>query len=276
MHGIGNTGKELNTHHMKLDDYTSQYQNTGDKNDEIYLEFIKKTDTIAYLKEHRDYIQANKLGFGDRAFHYMWFLLLNKLSENKETLHMLEIGVYKGQVVSLWELISKNENITANVSAITPLEGKPPTKNKLVKFIRYVLSKEYRMDVRAGNFYENLDYIDIIKKLFAKFNLNFDKVDLNKGFSTDPEIIRKFSTAKVDLLYIDGDHSYEGALSDIINYSERINKGGYLVMDDASFYLPGSVFWKGYKSVADACEAIDKNTFVNVLNVAHNRVYQRI
>jgi predicted O-methyltransferase YrrM len=156
------------------------------------------------------------------------------------------------------------------------LEGKPPTKNKLVKFIRYVLSKEYRMDVRAGNFYENLDYIDIIKKLFAKFNLNFDKVDLNKGFSTDPEIIRKFSTAKVDLLYIDGDHSYEGALSDIINYSERINKGGYLVMDDASFYLPGSVFWKGYKSVADACEAIDKNTFVNVLNVAHNRVYQRI
>jgi hypothetical protein len=49
-------------------------------------------------------------------------------------------------------------------------------------------------------------------------------------------------------------------------------------MDDASFNLPGAEnneYWKGHKSVSDACDIIPDLGFKNVLNVGHNRIYQK-
>jgi predicted O-methyltransferase YrrM len=36
----------------------------------------------------------------------------------------------------------------------------------------------------------------------------------------------------VDILFIDGDHSYNGALNDFINYSPMVSPGGYVIFDD--------------------------------------------
>lgn len=37
---------------------------------------------------------------------------------------------------------------------------------------------------------------------------------------------------KLDLLFIDGDHTYEGARADFDNYSKFVNTGGYVVLHD--------------------------------------------
>lgn len=47
-------------------------------------------------------------------------------------------------------------------------------------------------------------------------------------------------------------------------------------MDDASYYLEGSVYWKGHEEVSKACESIENLGFKNILNVGHNRVYEKV
>lgn len=39
-------------------------------------------------------------------------------------------------------------------------------------------------------------------------------------------------TNKIDLLFIDGDHSFDGVLADFNTYSDLVNIGGYIVFDD--------------------------------------------
>ena len=37
---------------------------------------------------------------------------------------------------------------------------------------------------------------------------------------------------KIDILFIDGDHSYSGVLNDFMLYERLVRKGGYIVFDD--------------------------------------------
>ena len=42
-------------------------------------------------------------------------------------------------------------------------------------------------------------------------------------------------TDPLDLLFIDGDHSYEGALADLRGFAPRLKKGGWLAMHDFTY-----------------------------------------
>jgi alpha-D-ribose 1-methylphosphonate 5-triphosphate synthase subunit PhnG len=64
-------------------------------------------------------------------------------------------------------------------------------------------------------------------------------------------------------------------MADIEHYAPKIIPGGWLVMDDAAYGLPGTSFWKGYETVARACLRLPDLGFDNVLNVGHNRVFER-
>jgi hypothetical protein len=57
------------------------YQNTSHFNDNLHEEFTKLTLNHDFLSKHRKYIEKNQLGFGDTAFHYMWFLLIKHIAE---------------------------------------------------------------------------------------------------------------------------------------------------------------------------------------------------
>lgn len=48
--------------------------------------------------------------------------------------------------------------------------------------------------------------------------------ELKKGLETH--------TDKIDIFFIDGDHSYEGVLADFYIYKELVASGGYIVFDD--------------------------------------------
>jgi hypothetical protein len=262
---------------MNLEEFINEYSNTEIKNDYIYKRFTELVGSVEFLAEHRNYIEENKLGFGDRAFHYMWYLVLDYLFRSRSKPSLLEIGVYKGQVISLWSLIAKQLNQESDISCITPLTGNKAPRSKFLYYLKYLTSKKFRSSSRSGNFYEDEDFYKIIVSLYDQFDIPA-LFNLYRGLSTDKKILTELKLKKYDLVYIDGDHRRHIVEQDIKNFAPKINYGGFLVMDDAAYYLPGgenNLYWKGHQSVSDACEIIPAFGFVNVLNVGHNRIYQR-
>lgn len=55
---------------------------------------------------------------------------------------------------------------------------------------------------------------------------------LIKYYSTDPAAIAAATDLSIDLLIIDGDHSYEGVKFDFDNYFPLLQPGGYVIFDD--------------------------------------------
>ena len=71
-----------------------------------------------------------------------------------------------------------------------------------------------------------------------KYNVNNYDSKVIKGNSKNVETLEKvkdFFPDGIDLLFIDGDHSYDGITKDFNIYFPLVNKNGYIVFDD---YLP--------------------------------------
>lgn len=263
-----------------LKHYSETYSNTAENNDFIWEHFKEKVNENPLLKKHRDYVEEKQAGFGDRSFHYMWYLLLKDLKEKKSEISCLEIGIFKGQVISLWALIAKEIGLKADITGISPLEGNYPN-NSLFRnyYIRKLLSymvPSIRRDFADGNIHIQEDFMAHIEKMFANSGLDLKEVNLIKGYSNDEKIASQVQDKAFDIVYIDGDHSYKVCKEDLDNYAKLVNVGGYLVMDDAANFNPGTKFFKGIMEVSKACEEIDATVFKNILNVGHNRVYERI
>ena len=260
---------------MSIDPFIEEvnsYKNEGPINEKVHQRFTIKMGDIAWLNEHRGFIETNKYGFGDKAFHWMWYLIISHLAQRNPQIQALEIGVFKGQVVSLWQLIANKIGSNIDIVGISPFEGNFTAPANFLGKIKLRIQAR----INRGNLYQNEDYLQLVTLLFERFNLSMENVRLIKGYSNDVSIYSQLDSASLDLLYIDGDHSYQGSLSDIKNYGPKLKPGGLLVMDDASFYLPGNGFYKGYKSVADACAILPQLGFSNILNVGHNRVFRKI
>ena len=54
------------------------------------------------LRAHRAYFETGKRGFGEPAFHVLWYLLFREFPPES----FLEIGVYRGQTLSLAALLA--------------------------------------------------------------------------------------------------------------------------------------------------------------------------
>nr|WP_294900124.1 class I SAM-dependent methyltransferase [uncultured Pedobacter sp.] len=263
-----------------LNYYVETYKNTAENNDFIWEHFKEEVDRNPLLKNHRDYVEEKQAGFGDRCFHYMWYLLLQDLKERKDEISCLEIGVFKGQVISLWALVSKNIGLKNKITGISPLEGNYPNnglfRNYYIKKLLSYIVPSIRRDFADGNIHIQEDFIAHIEKMFDNSGLDLKEVNLIKGYSNDENIASQVQNQKFDIVYIDGDHSYKVCKEDLDNYAKLVKPNGYLVMDDAANFNPGTKFFKGIMEVSKACEEIDAQVFKNILNVGHNRVYQRI
>lgn len=252
------------------------YENTAEHNDKLHAEFSQVVQSIPFLAQHRKHIETNKLGFGDAAFHYMWYILIQDVF--KKTLHPkpLEIGVFKGQVISLWALIASQLNFDISITGISPLKGNSIPKLKWVRRWKTLTDFKFREQLKSANFYPEENYKAIIKKLFEDFNLPLSELRLLEGYSTSANVINLVKNEKFSLIYIDGDHTYRGVIADLNNYGRLVELNGYLVIDDASYYLPGNAFWKGHETVSRACDIIPSLGFHNIMNVGHNRIYQKV
>lgn len=258
-----------------LNEYVARYVCTADHNDQLFMEFTAATWNDPVLSTHRQHVEAHRLGFGDPACHYMWRLLLEEAACRFSRPRCLEIGVYKGQIVSLWALLASRLRLPVELDALTPLQGNPLPPDSVWRSLRARLSPRFREQLRNGNFYPDDDYEACIRSLFANFDLSWDSVRLWRGFSTDSALLRTLPTHGFHVVYVDGDHTYSGASADVRNFGPRVVNGGWLVMDDASSDVPGTVFWKGHESVARACRLLPEMGFRNILNIGHNRVFER-
>lgn len=62
---------------------------------------------------------------------------------------------------------------------------------------------------------------------------------LHHGMST--AMVSHFQPKSIDCVFIDGDHTYEGAKLDIQMYAPIIKPGGALLFDDYSVFFPGVI-----------------------------------
>jgi hypothetical protein len=103
-------------------------------------------------------------------------------------------------------------------------------------------SRHGEKSMRAQNDYHRAleaKYPSTFKKVLGSHAYEKDGTKMPvyiEGSSFDIETITKLDTIlkdrKVDILFIDGDHSYDGVKKDFDLYNKYVKEGGYIVFDD--------------------------------------------
>src|SRR5258705_7214723 len=206
----------------------------------------------AELRAHRAYFTRCKRGFGEDAFHTMWFLLFRQFRPAQ----FLEIGVYRGQTLSLAALLARQQALPCEIHGISPFSSAGDSVSK------YVSSVDYETDTLRN---------------FEAFRLPPPK--LLKAFSPDPEATQLISSRDWDMAYIDGNHDYKVARSDWEICSENVRAGGLVVLDDSGFtssYEPPLFGSRGHPGPSQVAQQVPRDRFREILQVGHNRVFQKL
>jgi cephalosporin hydroxylase len=79
---------------------------------------------------------------------------------------------------------------------------------------------------------------NIVKQNVNKLNKHNNNYNYIKGSSHDLETFNKLKeyVDEIDILFIDGDHSYDGVILDFEMYSKLVKSGGYIIFDDYNDY----------------------------------------
>jgi hypothetical protein len=189
-------------------------------------------------------------GFGEKAFHAMWYLLFDQYRFK----NALEIGVYRGQTVTLWSLLSRHLGYHCDIHALSPF-------SKTTDSVSRYAAMDYEMD---------------IKDHCRHFNINMPS--LCKTFSTTAEAEHYISSSTWDLIYIDGNHDCEVAQHDWDLCSRSVRPSGIIVLDDASLnteYHPPCFATAGHPGPSLVASKIDNFQFAELPGAGHNRVFQR-
>jgi len=207
---------------------------------DIYNSVYYKKSLMVALNTHKNII-GNEKNSAKVWSHYNHHLVTCLKMMNPQFKNYLEIGSFFGY--SFCTILNsgnyENHNFVSVEADIFPCEDmKIPNIDK---------------DAREKCKYKEKNLsrpIDILKANCEKFNKN-SNVTIIKGYSNDNKIIDKVKNIldKIDILYIDGDHSYEGVIADFINYFPMVSKNGFIVFDD---YLPYTR--DSYKSINDIVE----------------------
>jgi hypothetical protein len=206
------------------------------------------------LQQHRAYfynVPSNRRGFGENSFHAMWYLLLQEFRPDT----FLEIGVFRGQVISLVSLWARQRSLPCDIHGISPFSGAGDS------------SSNYRRD---------LDYFQDTLQNFEHFRL--PQPQLHRMSSTDPEAQRLIASKAWAMIYIDGNHDYEAVRKDWEVCARSVRPGGLIVLDDAGLgtaYRPPISATAGISGPSQMAREIDRSQFPEVLQVGHNRIFQK-
>jgi hypothetical protein len=206
----------------------------------------------APLQAHRRYFSTGGRGFGEDAFHTLWFLLRREFVWES----FLEIGVFRGQTLSLCSLLSRLNHQPCEAHGISPFSSLGDSVS------RYQRGVDYREDTLAN---------------FDHFGLPHPQ--LLKAYSTDAAALERIASRKWSGIYIDGNHDYEVAKADWNVCSAAVAKGGVIVLDDSALgtaYRPPAFAFGGHPGPSRLAAEIDRSGFREILQVGHNRAFQRV
>ena len=204
----------------------------------------------AQLRAHRSYYSIDRRGFGEDAFHTMWWRLVRRFKPES----FLEIGVYRGQVISLIALLARIEGIDCKVTGISPFSSAGDSVS------RYRNDVDYRLDTLAH---------------FKHFRL--PEPALVNAYSTDPAALAVIASQRWDMIYIDGNHDYDIVVKDWEACSNAIKPGGIIILDDSGLstsYQPPVFATGGHPGPSRLASEIDAKYFTEILQMGHNRVFQ--
>jgi len=181
----------------------------------------------------------------------MWFLLFREFAFRK----FLEIGVYRGQVLSLISLLQQQDG-GGNVTGISPFS---PVGDAVSEYLR------------------EIDYLEDTKTNFRALSL--PTPELLRAYSTDAEAVALIRSGGWDCIYVDGNHDYEIASVDVLNATAGLRAGGLLVLDDSGLtttFQPPRFATKGHPGPSRLAAEMDKTRFREILQVGHNRVFEKL
>jgi hypothetical protein len=206
----------------------------------------------AEIREHREYFKQEQRGFGEDAFHTMWWLLVGRFKPAS----FLEIGVYRGQVLSLVSLLTKRENVGCHITGISPFS---PAGDSVSTYLSH------------------LDYLEDTRKNFSHFGL--PEPELVKAYSTDASALDVIASREWDMIYIDGNHDYDVVVKDWAACSSATRKGGIIVLDDSGLttgYRPPPFATGGHPGPSKLASEINPAEFEEILQIGHNRVFKKL
>jgi len=203
------------------------------------------------IRAHRDYFRKERRGFGEDAFQAMWWTILREFKPH----YCLEIGVYRGQVTSLFALIAKLCDFPCEVHALSPF-------------------------LPVGHWYypTTVDYESDVKKNFSHFDL--PNPVLIRAYSNKPKGIKHIESKEWNVIYIDGDHDFTVVLEDYKVCLKHLKPGGILVFDDSSLETPykapsfASAGQSGPTRVAKEY-AMKEKELIFLGAVGHNTVFRK-
>jgi hypothetical protein len=204
------------------------------------------------FRAHRAYFTQERRGFGEDAFHTQWWLLFRQFRPR----NFLEIGVYRGQTLSLAALLQREFECAGLLAGISPFL---PAGDSVSK---------YR---------EDIDYEADTRKNFAHFQC--PEPTLVKAFSTDEAALAFLRSETWDCIYIDGNHDYPVATADWEHCAAQVRPGGLIVLDDSALktaYAPPAFATAGHPGPSRLAQEIDPREFVEILRVGHNRTFQKV
>ena len=166
-------------------------------------EFISKNNILSPLiqtdyTEHY-WIKYNIFDTRNEMLKYY----CNSLSNHK----LLEIGVFKGEFL---DYLVQNCNYDS-IDAVDLFDGITCSGNADGNNVEYY-------DVGKS-------YLELLDKYKENTNVNILKANSNVFLKNQP-------SNSYDIIYIDGDHSYEGVKNDLINAYSAIKNGGYIMGHD--------------------------------------------
>jgi hypothetical protein len=203
------------------------------------------------VRDHRGYFERESRAYGESAFHAMWFLLFREFRVER----FLEIGVYRGQTLSLASLLQRHFRTAGRVAGISPFT---PAGDSVSR---------YRSDV---DYYEDT--------LINVRHFDLPTPELVRAYSTDPEAIAAIRGTIWDCVYIDGNHDYDVVRSDWEACAPQVRPGGIIVLDDAGLttrFRPPAFATKGHPGPSRLAAEVGRPPWAEILQVGHNRVFQR-
>ena len=246
---ISNSRKRKSKYEFDLNikDLSSKYITRNERYNYMHHFFWNMAPN--WLRVHRKYFSENQRGFGEDAFHAMWFSLFREF----RPINILEIGVYRGQTLSLFQLLSNKFNINSEIHGISPFSSSGDN---------------------VSTYLSDLNYFNDVLENFKNFNLS--NPILHVGYSTDLNMVEVIHSKFWDLIYIDGNHDYEVVKADVNNCVKYLNSGGLLVLDDSSLftdYKPSFYSTAGHLGPSKIAEEINLNDYIELCSIGHNRIF---
>jgi hypothetical protein len=202
--------------------------------------------------KHRKYFDKNHRGFGENAFHSMWYFLFSEFKPKK----CLEIGVYRGQTITLWALLCKYFGFDCHIAAVSPFSADGDAVSNYLKDIDYLSDTQL-----------NHEYFKLPQPQYCV------------GLSTSIQAHEFVGQTKWDLIYIDGSHDIDVVRQDLELAINNLSSNGIIVMDDSSLYfdyVPRSNSFAGHPGPSQVALEYPQNHLRLLGGVGHNNIFIKI